>query len=100
VRYEPVKFRVNQRTCWVQAVRRLCLVVNAEEELSVRHCLLRQYDLSLKVSALCLTELFKTDNKNGIVRNMIDTLGNNASFLCKIGLEILGSKIIILRLVS
>jgi hypothetical protein len=75
-------------------------VVTAEEVLSVRHNLLIQYDLSLNISALCLTELLKTGNINGIVRNMSDTLGNITNFICTIGLENLGSKIIILRLVS
>jgi hypothetical protein len=61
--------------------------------------LLRQYDLSLNISALCLTELLKTGNKNDIAKKMSDTLGNITCFICTVGLENLGSKIIILRLV-
>jgi hypothetical protein len=62
--------------------------------------LLKGYDLSLNVSALCLTERSSACRKNGFVRLMGEKFGSKTSFLCKIGLETLGSKIIILEIVS
>jgi hypothetical protein len=67
--------------------------VNAEGEMSSRHNLLKEYEMSLNFSSLSLLELRNRGSKNGIVRRMGEGIVSNNISSCSVSVVILGSKI-------